>query len=105
MNNSRIRGGIQGMGWKLALLTALLPGTAWAQDCDVDADCGHGFQCIHTSGSAVSGGVGGSQSQAECGDGICDFAAEDVDSCPQDCDTLQYCAPAECDSDTDCAEG
>lgn len=105
MTFSGIRGRTLGMGWKLALLTVLIPTAAWGQDCDVDADCGHGFQCIHTSGSAVTGGVGGSQSQAECGDSICDFAAEDIESCPQDCDTLQYCAPAECDSDSDCAEG
>src|SRR5688500_11912215 len=105
MNFSSIRGRAQGMGWKLALLTALLPGAAWGQGCDVDADCGHGVQCIHTSGSAVTGGGVGGSMQAVCGDSICDFAEEDIESCPQDCDTLQYCAPAECDSDSDCAEG
>lgn len=93
------------MGWKLALVVGLAPSAAWGQDCQEDADCGHGFQCIHESGGTSSvTGVGGSM-QAECGDGICEFGAEDIESCPQDCDTLQYCAPAECDSSSDCAEG
>jgi len=90
----------------LALVAGLAPSVAWAQDCQEDADCGHGFQCIHESAgtASVTSGVGGSM-QAECGDGICEFGAEDVESCPQDCDTLQYCAPAECESHADCAEG
>ena len=93
------------LGWKLALVAGLTPGAAWGQDCQTDGDCGHGFQCIHTGGGTSSvTGVGGS-TQPECGDGVCDGGDEDVESCPQDCDTIQYCAVAECDSNADCAEG
>jgi len=95
----------QSMGWTLALVVGLAPSVAWGQDCQEDADCGHGFQCIHDSaGTSSVTGVGGS-TQAECGDGICEFGAEDIESCPQDCDTVQYCAPAECESNADCGEG
>lgn len=89
----------------IAALLGLLPATAWGQDCAVDEDCGHGFQCIHDSAGTSSVTGSGGSSAAECGDGICDGASEDVDSCPDDCDTIQYCGPAECTSDDDCAEG
>lgn len=94
------------MGWKLALVVGFTPGAAWAQDCQVDADCGHGFRCLQTSAntSSVVTGSGGS-TQVECGDGICEGGVEDPDSCPTDCETISYCAPAECDSNADCADG
>ncbi|HEY6726591.1 MAG TPA: MYXO-CTERM sorting domain-containing protein [Polyangiaceae bacterium] len=96
------------MGWKLALVVGFTPAAAWAQECRVDADCGHGFRCLQTSASTssvVTGSGGSSSAQVECGDGICEGGAEDPDSCPADCDTISYCAPAECDSNADCAEG
>ncbi len=80
---------------------------ALAQECETDADCGHGFQCIHMAAgnSAVTGAGGSSMPDPECGDGVCDSSSEDIESCPEDCDTIQYCAVAECSSDDDCAEG
>lgn len=98
---------VRGVAWKLALVAGFTPGAVWAQeDCEENADCGHGFQCIHTSAntSSVVTGSGGSTA-VECGDGICEGGVEDPDSCPQDCHTIQYCAPAECDSNADCAAG
>src|SRR5690606_31138658 len=100
-----------GKGWGslkvIGVFAALLvvPRVGLAQECETDADCGHGFQCIHDSaGTSSVTGAGGS-SMPECGDGICEGGSEDIDSCPQDCDTIQYCAPGECSSDSDCAEG
>lgn len=94
------------VGFKVALLVGVAPGAVWAQECRKDADCGHGFRCLQTSAttSSVTTGVGGS-TQVECGDGICEGGVEDPDSCPSDCETISYCAPAECDSDADCADG
>lgn len=93
------------VGFKVALLVGVAPGAVWAQECRKDADCGHGFRCLQTSANTSSvTGTGGS-SQVECGDGICEGGVEDPDSCPADCDTISYCAPAECDSNADCAEG
>lgn len=93
--------------WGGALAVLILAQPSWAQECQIDDDCGHGFQCIHDSAgtATVTGGIGGTSSSAVCGDAICDFISEDVESCPQDCDTIQYCAVAECSSDADCAEG
>lgn len=94
-----------GVGWMAALAVTIAPALAWGQDCQVDADCGQGFQCIHDSaGTSSVTGVGGS-SVPECGDAICEGGSEDIETCPEDCDTIQYCAPAECTSDSDCAEG
>jgi hypothetical protein len=92
-------------GLALAVLSLTHANSSAAQECLEDVDCGHGFQCIHDSaGTSSVTGVGGS-TMPECGDGICEAGSEDIDSCPDDCDTIQYCAPAECTTDADCAEG
>ena len=97
-------------GYKLRIFFGVALGTlmnvpAFGQDCQLDSDCGQGFQCIHdAAGTSSVTGAGGS-SMPQCGDGICEGASEDIESCPEDCDTIQYCAPAECSSDGDCAEG
>ena len=95
--------GLKVIGFVAGLL--LVPRVAFGQECQINSDCGHGFQCIHDSaGTSAVTGVGGS-TMPECGDGICEGGSEDIESCPDDCDTIQYCAPAECSSDSDCAEG
>ncbi len=78
--------------------------TARAQDCQTDEDCGHGFECLHLAGTSAVTGAGGS-SMPECGDDICETGLEDVESCPEDCDNIQVCAPVACTDDADCAEG
>lgn len=106
MKQSGLGGRARSIGWKLALAAAFTPGAAWAQDdCQEDADCGHGFRCLQTSANSSSVTGSGGSTQVECGDGICEGGVEDPDSCPTDCDTISYCAPAECDSNADCAEG
>lgn len=81
--------------------------------CEVDDDCGFGFECVHmtdrgdsavTGGSSgTSGGSGGSSSSA-CDNGSCEWD-ESFESCPEDCNELTECEPAECTADDQCAEG
>lgn len=61
------------------------------------------------TGSAGAPGTGGTGSGAplpprECGNGLCELP-ESPEACPSDCVVYRYCALAECDSASDCAEG
>jgi hypothetical protein len=67
-----------------------------------------------TSGSAGTGsagtGSGGTGSEIPvpvdyCGDGLCQTLSESVDTCPEDCSNYRYCAPSDCMSAVDCADG
>jgi MYXO-CTERM domain-containing protein len=87
-----------------SLLVSAYTSNAFAQECDVDGDCGHGFVCLHHAASTATTGTGGS-SASSCGDAICDLWNETVESCPEDCDKVQECVPVECTSNADCAAG
>jgi MYXO-CTERM domain-containing protein len=101
----------------LALLAAFFvtsPAFALTPECEEDADCGTGFVCEVTYGSANggtggtagtgSGSGGGAGASAFCGDGWCHFT-ETAESCAADCVEVTYCTPAPCDDTADCAAG
>lgn len=94
-----------------SLSIGLLASTQSAAACEVDADCGFGFACIHESVGADSGGTSGSitggsggTSSTICDNGTCEFG-ESFDTCPEDCDEVTSCQPAVCETNDDCAEG
>jgi MYXO-CTERM domain-containing protein len=75
---------------------------------------GAGFAPPATGGSAgtASGGAGSGGTGSAipvpadyCGDGLCQTLSETIESCPADCSSYLYCAPSDCMSVADCAEG
>jgi hypothetical protein len=94
---------------------------AYAGECAVDDDCGHGYECeTLSSGTGGAGGtsgsgasVGGTSSagtsgfapprEVTCGDGLCQVP-ETIETCASDCANT-VCVLAECESTDDCADG
>jgi len=66
------------------------------EGCRTDADCGHGFECVHGQGSDQAVYTG------NCGDGACDNAETEAE-CPEDCTGYSHCRPASCEDDSQCA--
>ena len=71
---------------------------AFQEGCKTDADCGHGFECVHGQGSEEGVNAG------DCGDDYCDQGETDAD-CPEDCEGYSHCKPANCEDggDSECA--
>jgi MYXO-CTERM domain-containing protein len=104
-------------------------------ECEVNSDCGQGFECEALprdwSGTGGTGAMTGAGGTAAMGAGEADAAAgtgtggsgsgvpvppnvcgnglcdpgETSASCAADCEDYNYCVPAECTSASDCAEG
>lgn len=89
------------LGASIVLVGLLATTSVFAQDreCEQDQDCGFGFECFHSASSGTTGG-----GPAVCGNNICEFASESIESCPADCDRYTECTPVECVTDADCAD-
>src|SRR5688572_22974084 len=72
--------------------------------CENDEDCGSGFECVHSTEYSDSGTVGGTSgstdggggtSSSACDNGSCEWD-ETFETCPEDCNEITSCEPAEC---------